>query len=354
MNKLIIIGNGFDLAHKINTSYNQFVEAYFKKIYWKSLNPNRYSDNLIEVIAAYPLSPINPIELQKITYTDFFYLNRNNYKIKSDFFRILLDTKELNNWVDIEDLLFNELFKLINLESRKINIEGIIKLNQDFEFLKTKLIEYLNETTANLSITPDQRYLNFFLNGINNIGHDSLTFVNFNYTNTINSYITKCYEHFENKVDSKKFLNRIKRINIHGNLNEINNVPIFGIGDEHHDKYKAIKDFDDIYLLLRNSKSFWYQRNNNYKDLMHILNTKTNCKVEIYGHACGLSDRTLLKNIFEHVNVIMIELFHFSGLDGYVKQSYDIWRHFDDSQTYRMKLVSYKEKNEMPQVDKEI
>ena len=350
MNKLILIGNGFDLAHRINTSYNHFIEAYFKNIYGKSLNPNKYSDSLIEVLSPFPNSLVNPVEASKSTYSDFFYHDNVNFDIKSDFFRSLLETRKLENWVDIEDLLFNEIFNLINFEKKQIDIKRIKKLNHDFEYLKKKLIEYLKEITIDLKVVADQRYLDKFLSGIKNLNKDSITFLNFNYTNTINVYIDKCHEFFEKQVDSEILSSRIKRINIHGNLYEENNLPIFGIGDEHHDKYKAIKEFKDIYSILRNSKSFWYQRNNNYKDLMRVLNAKPNCKVEIYGHACGLSDRTLLKNIFEHKSVYTIELFHFGGLDGYVKQSYDIWRHFDDSQAYRTKLVSYKEENEMPQI----
>ena len=32
MNRLIIVGNGFDLAHGLKTSYADFIDWYFKKV----------------------------------------------------------------------------------------------------------------------------------------------------------------------------------------------------------------------------------------------------------------------------------------------------------------------------------
>jgi hypothetical protein len=287
LNKVIIIGNGFDLAHGIRTSYNDFIENYFRKTYWKSLYPKKYSDRLIEVKDSYPVSQVNPVESNKISYTEFFYNNRDNYQIISDFFCTLLENRLIENWVDFEDLLFKELFKHVNIPSREINIEQINTLNEDFEFLRSKLIDYLYEITNDIKLTPDQRYTELFTRGIN-WNSDSLTFVNFNYTKTIDYYIEKCNQHFESKSGRNQNPIRIRKIDIHGSLNDDKNPPIFGIGDEHHVKYKAIKDFEQIRIILKNSKSFWYQLTKNYKNLMQILNAKQNWKVEIYGHACGL------------------------------------------------------------------
>lgn len=32
MNRIIIVGNGFDLAHGVKTSYKDFIECYFGKV----------------------------------------------------------------------------------------------------------------------------------------------------------------------------------------------------------------------------------------------------------------------------------------------------------------------------------
>jgi hypothetical protein len=54
MNRLIIIGNGFDLAHGLKTDYNSFIVWYLKKCFAKALNGNsgsyEYNDKLIGII----------------------------------------------------------------------------------------------------------------------------------------------------------------------------------------------------------------------------------------------------------------------------------------------------------------
>jgi Bacteriophage abortive infection AbiH len=49
MNRLIIIGNGFDLAHKMKTSYYDFIFSYIKKAFLQARNQAPYRDELIEV-----------------------------------------------------------------------------------------------------------------------------------------------------------------------------------------------------------------------------------------------------------------------------------------------------------------
>lgn len=49
MNRLIIVGNGFDLAHKMKTSYKDFLLDYLKTSFVKACTHNKYDDELIEV-----------------------------------------------------------------------------------------------------------------------------------------------------------------------------------------------------------------------------------------------------------------------------------------------------------------
>ncbi len=43
MNRLIIIGNGFDLAHNLKTKYNDFISDY-----WSGISHSEHCDNFIE------------------------------------------------------------------------------------------------------------------------------------------------------------------------------------------------------------------------------------------------------------------------------------------------------------------
>jgi hypothetical protein len=48
-NKLVIIGNGFDLAHGLKTKYSDFMLWYFNDIFKIHNSERGYSDKLIEV-----------------------------------------------------------------------------------------------------------------------------------------------------------------------------------------------------------------------------------------------------------------------------------------------------------------
>ena len=48
MNRLIIIGNGFDLAHNLKTKYIDFIEWYLNKAF-NSIQEDIYNDELISI-----------------------------------------------------------------------------------------------------------------------------------------------------------------------------------------------------------------------------------------------------------------------------------------------------------------
>ena len=49
VNRLIIIGNGFDLAHGLKTSFKDFIEDYFYEILASVKDNLRYDDPLISI-----------------------------------------------------------------------------------------------------------------------------------------------------------------------------------------------------------------------------------------------------------------------------------------------------------------
>jgi hypothetical protein len=53
MNRLVIIGNGFDLAHGLKTSYKDFLKWYFIRAY-TTAEEGTYKDNFITIIRNYP------------------------------------------------------------------------------------------------------------------------------------------------------------------------------------------------------------------------------------------------------------------------------------------------------------
>lgn len=49
MNRLILLGNGFDLAHNLKTSYNDFIKWYFKKCLRQASVVKPFEDAMIFV-----------------------------------------------------------------------------------------------------------------------------------------------------------------------------------------------------------------------------------------------------------------------------------------------------------------
>jgi hypothetical protein len=151
------------------------------------------------------------------------------------------------------------------------------------------------------------------------------------------------------KQDDFIILNLNRKINIqtnhiHGELNCPENPIIFGFGDEHDDDYKGFENKNNN-ELFQHIKSFNYLKTSNYQDLIRFIYA-SEFQVCIMGHSCGLSDRTMLKEIFEHDNCKSILIYyHKWGNDinqnDYVEKTYEISRHFTDKGTMRKKVVSF-------------
>jgi uncharacterized pyridoxamine 5'-phosphate oxidase family protein len=129
---------------------------------------------------------------------------------------------------------------------------------------------------------------------------------------------------------------------IHGELNSEENPIIFGFGDEHDKHYLGFEDEKND-ELFKHIKSFNYYKTSNYHNLIRFINSD-DFQVYIIGHSCGLSDRTMLKEIFEHENCKSIKIFYFEKSENendYTNKTYDISRHFTDKGLMRKKIVPF-------------
>jgi len=63
----------------------------------------------------------------------------------------------------------------------------------------------------------------------------------------------------------------------------------------------------------------------------------------IFGHSCGISDRTLLSKIFEHKNCKSIKIFYYNGSeesDNFNEVYMNLSRHFKEKERMREIVVS--------------
>jgi hypothetical protein len=321
-NKLVIIGNVFDLAHGLKTSYKNFLDWYICKAFQEFCGYKDYSDSLFE-IKNKNKSQTSIFDEKPKTFEEVFELiNRNGYQsieYKSTFFKTLINTFKVNNWIDIECEYFRLLktyFAFSNLKERK---EAVYQLNKEFDNLIEQLSLYIEIVNKNLPNTPKLKISNrnSNLRNIFDAYHNNLevNFLNFNYTDTL---YTK-YLVSENDI-----------IHIHGRVADIKNNPIiFGYGDESDPTYQNIEDSGDN-IYLEHLKSFGYFKTGNYHKLLTFIDSAP-FTIFIIGHSCGLSDRVLLNEIFEHPNCEKIEIFYHvrsDGNDNLKEITQEISRHF--------------------------
>lgn len=372
MNRLVIIGNGFDMAHGLKTSYMDFINWYWDQRVNSFLNnhTNVSEDCLCRLVIR------NKEEYNNwylFLYQNRYFFNntlskertfgseviqeiRQHPKVFSveccPFFETILQSIETKGWVDIENDYYQTLKN--NIDSPRCDY-NVIELNKQLSFLQNKLVEYLktietselkndlkgeiveNFNPADFSTEGKKRALrsigleNYELAELSNKPYKQqklrpkrTMLLSFNYTGTAKMY------------DG----NNIELNFIHGDLEHPENI-IFGYGDELDKNYQDILDKNNN-EFLRNVKSVKYLETRHYHELLEFL-LSAPFQVLIMGHSCGNSDRTLLNTVFEHENCVSIKPFYHKwddGRDNYLELVQNISRNFTNMKLFRDRVVN--------------
>lgn len=357
MNRLILLGNGFDLAHNIKTSFNDFITEYFCSVVNSFFDNGSYSDILLEInfkddFRYFEPKP-KPVTKETVYgVTDKLNKSRDiNFKFNSLLLSKVYSKTSILKWVDIEIEFFNVLLATKHGSKGAGEVDAIKKVNEQLEYLKLKLIEYLSTQESQFNNTSVKNLLaDSFREEIKkheivtvNLTEDKLPnnlyFLNFNYTKTFEDYFKICERHIPSKFNY-----------IHGNLSGEHGKPIFGFGDEFDKKYLEFED-EKNNELFKHIKSFEYLQTKNFYDLTRFIESD-DFQVYIYGHSCGVSDRTMLNQIFEHENCKSIKIFYYQmseEMNDFTDKTYEISRHFKDKTMLRKKLVPLELSRSMPQ-----
>jgi hypothetical protein len=340
VNRLILIGNGFDIAHGLKSSFKDFIENYCLETLQQFLNVFRFDDQIVSINSSSGISNVDA-ELNMLNLNNSLdkFLNLKNHsqiklKVKSRFFEAILNDVFEKKWVDIEMQYFDFLKRALN------DNDAIATLNEDFEFIKMRFLNYLTNQIEKLEFRCDDKILSQFAlpilkletkpyTIIEDMNPDTTCILNFNYTTIA--------ENYSKLIDSSMY------IPIHGNIKGTGlngQEPIFGFGDD------MDADFEKFELhaneeIFKNIKSFKYLQFGHYRNLIDFIESYP-YQIHIYGHSCGLSDRTLLNTIFENENCISIKQFYYlkDGLDDYERKNYAISRHFKSKSELRIKVVN--------------
>lgn len=395
MNRIVLIGNGFDLAHGLKTSYADFINWYWEKWMNKLFvrSETIIDDGLckIEILKNIP-------EDYSLEGYDFVCILQEQSIIKFTLYALLEDIMKVynhSNWVDIEGVYYKLLCESIKENPRVTHEE----LNKQLDVLTQKLYEYLTLNNNNHKIEINDSIKKKIYESIKKhdiaveakqtfrdliaerMEYNKMFDVIGSYINELSMYksihkydVEDHIKDLQEKDESiwemrnndtpallpnsimlvnfnythtadtylPKFGRHFRINHIHGDLKSLNSM-IFGYGDELDDCYKEISNKNDN-EYLRNVKSIKYLEASNYRELLQFIDSKP-YQIYIMGHSCGNSDRTLLNTLFEHKNCVSIKPFYYKkedGTDNYTDIIQNISRNFKDKKSLRDRVVNKK------------
>ena len=317
MNNLVIIGNGFDLAHNMETSYNHFIE-YLVESHIKSMMFN----DLLDFDGDF--QSFEDFKDQKCP--DFKTSGNGTFHtyIKLKLIKIIIEHVSSKKWSDIEAIYF----KLLNATKLFTQFSDNPKgLNKQFSIIKDYLIDYLEIQEKNVHV------INSYKNLFSLIDSKETAILNFNYTNTLKNI-------YSNEIKESKI------IHIHGELSNDKNPIIFGYAANDEESRELIDRNDNEYM--RNIKKHLYKRTENEKLLSYYLEGTEGIDVTILGHSCGLSDKLILNQILNHKNISSINVFYYEEYEQYFQTQVNIDRIMNRDEHFT-KLVDFNSSHRMPQ-----
>lgn len=401
MNRLVLIGNGFDLAHGLPTRYEDFINWY-KAHRVESLG-KEHSNVSKDPLCTIQLKECQALSIyasnlfwanQDLSHIEFFdYIVQNTHEFNvtfTPFFERILKSIETKQWIDIEEEYYKLLREYalgneINDENRQQNLRS---LNKQLDFLKESLVQYIKEITSKqpelIASIEKAIYAPFdpediSIDGENQLEEHKKCMEDPRNEASIDEKIVKYglqersvrnrvqwYQETQNKravLYPPIFLlpNDIMLLNfnytptteiyakrndsfadnhIHGDTSYPLSI-IFGYGDEIDENFIRLKELNEN-ECLKNIKSIRYQEAPNYRSVLKFIESEP-FQVLIMGHSCGNSDRTLLNTIFEHKNCVSIKPYYYKkedGTDNYIEIIQNISRNFTDMKLMRDRVVN--------------
>lgn len=296
-NQVIIIGNGFDLACGLKSSYKDFFEWYF---YNRLKSNNNEEKEIKNFWFEYFFSTKKPNDSGSYTWTDIEtaikkcindvssqYLNyfKVSPEYNSELGKIVRKRlkKSNNETLNKSDVLsLNDFFKILFSDLKQVELKFIKYLKE--EISKNQYYrDYSNELIMSLIFTYNQKDWD---NPQKPVDSDT-KILSFNYTNIFENDLVK------NNV-----------INIHGSLK--NEDAIFGIDNE-DGKNDLTIDFTKKLRILFSKNRYPFLLDKNVQI------------IKFYGHGLGDADFSHFKYIFDRANLCegRVELiFFFSEIKG--------------------------------------
>lgn len=384
MNRLVLIGNGFDLAHGLKTRYEDFLNWYWHDVGRRLLKgtSKTVSDELcsflLNDIIGVPMwgyvwgyhyqrkNPLEPWDINDVLYLAKEDKELGKYEIISPLFERICEQAAMG-WVDIENEYYTLLKDYVLKNASETQIEG---LNKQLRYIQDRLVEYLKGIDiSNKLLKRDIRqkiYAPFKRIDISIEGHVALIehikagferdenewrLISYQYDDS--SIMKGWVDDYKKRCKTDQYLlddeeppmelmlpNQIMLLNFNythtaqlyckdAQIFSVNQIHgdlehpssvIFGYGDELDHDYKSILNKNNN-KYLGNIKSIKYLEADNYRRMLSFIESEP-YQIIIMGHSCGNSDRTLLNTLFEHKNCVSIKPYYYKWGEGEKDDNY--------------------------------
>lgn len=319
--KILIIGNGFDLAHNLPTSYKDFIDFANVFVNYK-VEPHienlicKIKNNSLKCKLRYFFSNVNPTSrknseiLRRLTsYTSenvwISHFRINDYPSKwidfeAEIKKIIMELDGCSEEREFITLYSNLMYFNAKLTTKKEIQERLIKdLNDLISCFEIYLTEFVYKILSEDAM--DKSPKSFF----DKIGpFDKI--LSFNYTNT-----------YQKKYDSNK---QCEYDYIHGEANcydeSVSDKPnnmVLGIDDYLSDENRRKKldfiEFQKFYQIILK------QTGMKYKHWLTNSNSTNSIEVAIFGHSLGVTDKEILCDFLLNDNITKITIFYLDKED---------------------------------------
>lgn len=398
MNRLVLIGNGFDKAHNLPTSYQDFIDWYwegrfdFLKNCFSSVSKAALCDVAVSGFPVwYSFFEQGPSVLHEKSGAKLFLelCQRGICRpTMTPLFERIHKSIETKGWVDIENDYYELLKEYVLDNVSEVQIDD---LNTQLLDLQTLLVTYLDNIKISdnlldrdvlrkiyepikrkdISIGEIEALREHIESGFKRDSNEWRWITELYGYKDLSSYKVEEYRlkyeknkdvlneeepplelmlphnimllnfNYTHTVDLYCKKGDIFTINqIHGDLKDPKSI-IFGYGDELDDDYKTILNMNKN-KFLGNIKSIKYLEADNYRKMLSFIESEP-YQILIMGHSCGNSDRTLLNTLFEHRNCVSVKPYYYKredGTDNYLELVQNISRNFTDMKLMRDRVVN--------------
>jgi hypothetical protein len=313
---LLVIGNGFDLAHGLKTKYTDFLDFFNEKFSNIEIAEQSFDIGLINQFRKIIQTSIDSKNDEALYKNLELYMQApfGNFWI-AYFNKILTDRKIRigEGWVDFErevKQVISQLEKLLlhsadfdkndsilkdimgdyfNKSAEIVTQEFILKLNWDLKVLTLFLEFYLIEEEKKLSVEPKSFFEKLNVHAV----------ISYNYTDTFRTVYKR------GKTNIPVHL-------VHGQLGEHNLV--LGIGETLSGKEK------NNFTVCASFKKFFqrikYKLGNDYKNVLPTkLDVHNKCQIVFYGHSLDSTDKRSLKWLLNKAEDFPVKIYYYDDDD---------------------------------------